>query len=98
MSNPELEAFIDEAIGLSAQKGYHPTTFIAMRVRHGTVETISRLVVSGDVQSGFTKLHKLGLLDYTIEAAVKKFPGEFTKQTQECAAFRLSLVQGNLDA
>ena len=96
MANAQLEAFIDETIRVSAQKAYHPTTFIGMRGRYGTVEAISRLVVSGDVQSGFTKLKKLGLLDYTIEAAVIKFPGEFTKQAQECATFRLRLVQEDI--
>ena len=83
---------------MSAQKAYYPTTFIGMRKRYGTAEAISRLVVSGDVQSGFTKLKKLGLLDYTIEAAVMKFPDEFSKQAQECAAFRLRLVQGGIPA
>ena len=94
MANGALEAFIDETIKRSAQKGYHPTTFIGMRSRYGTVGAISRLVASGDIQSGFTKLKNLGLLDYTIEAAVMKFPDEFTKSDRECAAFRLSLVEG----
>jgi hypothetical protein len=95
MATIELEAFIDETIAVSAQKAYYPTTFIGMRQRHGTVDAISRLVISGDVQSGFSKLNRLGLLDYTIEAAVLKFPTEFSKQAQECAAFRLRMVQGD---
>jgi hypothetical protein len=94
MALAELEAFIDETIAVSAQKAYYPTAFIGMRQRHGTVDAISRLVVSGDVQSGFSKLQRLGLIDYTIEAAVMKFPSEFSKQAQECAAFRLRMVQG----
>lgn len=95
MASAQLEAFIDETIAVSARKAYHPTTFIGMRARYGTVEAISRLVISGDVQSGFTKLKKLGLIDYTIEAAVMKFPSEFSKQAVECADFRLRLVQGD---
>lgn len=47
------------------------------------------LVRSGDIQSGFKRLHKLNLLDWTIEAAVEKFPDEFTGDDLECAAFRL---------
>ena len=94
MASAELESFIDETIVVSAQKAYHPTTFIGMRQRHGTVEAISRLVVSGDLQSGFSRLKKLGLIEYTIEAAVMKFPMEFSKTAQECAAFRLRIVQG----
>ena len=95
MASSELDAFIDETIAVSAQKAYYPTTFIGMRQRYGTVEAISRLVISGDVQSGFSKLYKLGLLDHTIEAAVLKFPSEFSEQAQECAAFRLKMVQGD---
>jgi len=98
-ASPELEAFIDETIRVSAEHGYHPTAFIGMRNRHGTLDAISRLVVSGDVQSGFSKLHKLGLLDHTIEAAVMRFPSEFGKQARECAEFRLRMVQeGGADA
>lgn len=95
MASSELEAFIDETITFSAQKAYHPTTFIGMQQCHGTVEAISRLVISGDVQSGFSKLHKLGLLDHTIEAAVLKYPDEFSQQAHECAVFRLRMVQGD---
>jgi hypothetical protein len=93
MATAALEAFIDETIKVSAQHGYHPTTFIGMRQRHGTIETISRLVVSGDIQSGFSRLCKLGLRDYTIEAAVLRFPAEFSRQVQECAEFRLRLAK-----
>ena len=93
MASPKLEAFIDETIRVSAKHSYFPTTFIGMRQRHGTVEAITRLVSSGDLQSGFSKLKKLGLLDYTIEAAVLKFPEEFSKGAHDCAAFRLRMVE-----
>ena len=94
-----LEAFIDETIRLSAEHKYHPTTFIGMRGRHGTIEAISRLVVSGDIQSGFKRLCGLGLKEWTIENAVLKFPGEFSKEIRACAAFRLELAEeGNKNA
>ena len=93
MASQALEAFIDHTIKVSREKAYHPTVFIAMQARHGTVTAISRLVESGDVQSGFTRLEKLGLLDATIEAAVLKFPDEFSATTRECAQFRLRMVQ-----
>lgn len=98
-ASPELEHFIDETIRLSGQKGYHPTIFIDMRRRHRTIPAIKRLVESGDVQSGFTRLKELGLLEWTIEAAVLKFPEEFPASTRECAEFRLQLVKrGESDA
>lgn len=87
-----LEAFVDESIHLARQKGYIPTAFIGLRVRHGTLQAISRIVENGDVQSGFKRLKSLGLLDWTIEAAVLKFPEEFSAATKECAEFRLRLV------
>lgn len=95
MASAELDSFIDETIRVAREKAYHPTTFIDMRRRHGTVTAISRLVESGDVQSGFKRLEKLGLLDCTIEAAVLKFPAEFSPRTRECAEFRLRLVKSS---
>jgi len=94
MASSQLEFFIDETIRIAREHDYHPTVFISMRDRHGTVPAISRLVESGDVQSGFRRLEKLGLLDHTIEAAVLRFPDEFSQQTRECAEFRLRMVQG----
>jgi hypothetical protein len=64
-----------------------------MRAQHGTVEAIERLVQSGDVQSGFKRLKQLGLLEWTIEAAVMKFPTEFTRNARQCAEWRLQQVQ-----
>lgn len=88
-ASQSLEAFIDEGIKRGAAKGYHPTVFIGMRQSLGTIPAISKLVRSGDIQSGFKRLDKLSLLEWTIEAAVEKFPEEFTKVDLECAAFRL---------
>lgn len=97
VASPELEAFIDKTIEVSARHAYFPTAFIDMRRRLTTIDAISKLVVSGEEQSGFKKLRKLGLLDQTIEAAVMKFPNEFSKQAQECAAFRLRMAQESSD-
>ena len=93
MASAELEIFIDQTIKVAQANGYHPTIFIDMRARHGTLSAISRLVENGDVQSGFRRLEKLGLLDHTIEAAVTKFPREFSPATLECAEFRLRMAK-----
>lgn len=92
-ASPELEAFIDEAIRRGSAKRYHPTIFIDMRQRLGTRGAISKLVQNGDIQSGFKRLHQLNLLDWTIEAAVQKFSGEFSATDLECATFRLREAQ-----
>ncbi len=80
----ELEQFIDQGIRLGAELGYYPTVFMQMRERWGTVGAMKRLVVSGDIQSGFRRLHTLGLRDWSIEAGVIKFtifsPLENSKQ------------------
>jgi hypothetical protein len=92
-ASAELETFIDETIRVSREHGYHPTIFIGMRARHGTVAAITKLVRSGDIQTGFKRLAALGLVDHTIEAAVVRFADEFSRQTRECAEFRLRLVR-----
>lgn len=92
-ASPELEAFIDESIKLSKQRGYNPTIFVGMRHQYGTVDAIERLVQSGDLQSGFRRLIQLGLLDWTIESAVTKFPTEFSHNAKQCAEWRLGQVR-----
>ncbi|MDD2869581.1 hypothetical protein [Neomegalonema sp.] len=89
-----LEAFLDETIRRSKKAGYHPTAFIVMRGRLGSLETVSRLVRSGEIQSGFRELRRLNLLDWSVEAAVVAFPGEFSKVDLDCARWRLDQAQG----
>ena len=88
--SPGLEAFIDESIRISGEHGYYPSAFTGMRRRHGTKVAIDRLVRSGDIQSGFKRLESLGLLEWTIEAAVLKFSDEFSRGLREAAEWRLS--------
>jgi hypothetical protein len=45
-ASAELEAFIDEGIKLSIERGYHPTIFVGMRHARGTIDAIERLVQS----------------------------------------------------
>lgn len=93
IASAELEAFIDETIKVSRKHGYHPTIFIDMRTRLGTIPAIIKLVESWDIQSGFKRLAMLGLLDHTIETAVLRHPKEFPIRTRECAEFRLGLAK-----
>ena len=88
-----LEAFIDETIEFAKARGYVPTIFIGMRRQYGTLEAIERLVQTGDIQSGFKRLAQLGLVDWTIEAAVIKFGDEFSRHAKECAEWRLKQLQ-----
>jgi hypothetical protein len=92
-----VEAFIDESIRRSVKLGYIPTTFQRMRCDHGTIAAITKLVQSGDVQSGFKRLAELNLLEWSIEAAVLKFPDRFSKVALKCAEFRMLLVAKSVD-
>jgi hypothetical protein len=92
-ASPALEAFIDKSIELAKARRYNPTVFIGMRRQHGTLETIERLVQSGDIQSGFKRLKQLDLLDWTIESAITKFSDEFTRNARQCAEWRLQQVR-----
>lgn len=92
-ASPALEAFIDEGIKLSIERDYHPTIFVGMRRDYGTIDAIERLVQTGDIQSGFKRLHQLNLLDWTIEAAIMRFPSEFSNNARQCAEWRLQQVQ-----
>lgn len=85
-----LDEFIDESIRRSRAKGYHPSIFIDMRQKFGAIAATKRLVETSEPQSGFKRLKQLGLLDWSLEAAVLKFPNEFPdKKTQEYAKARL---------
>lgn len=90
-----LDSFIDKTIKQGVRKGYNPTIFISMRQKLGTLNAIKKLVVSGDIQSGFKRLVDLGLKDLTIEAAVLKFPEQFSKGEREAAQFRLDQANSN---
>jgi hypothetical protein len=85
----ELDSFIDESIRLSGLKGYYPRDFIRMRESYQTAPAIERLVKAGEIQSGFKELQKLNMLEWTIEAAVLKFPERFSAVAVKCADFRL---------
>jgi hypothetical protein len=93
LASPALEAFVDECIRLSKERGYNPTIFVGMRHQHGTIDAIERLVQSGDMQSGFKRLKQLDLIDWTIESAVTKFPAEFSLNAKQCAEWRLAQIR-----
>jgi hypothetical protein len=70
-----LEAWVDESIKQCAKAGYNPTIFIRMRHQHKTVPAMEQLVESGVIQSGFTRMKKLGMAKgWSVEAGILKFP------------------------
>jgi hypothetical protein len=87
--NDPLEAWVDESIGRARARGYHPTIFIGMRERYTTVPAMERIVASGEIQSGFIRLKHLGMLEWTIEEGILRFPERFTDQARAAAQFRI---------
>ena len=85
----DLESFVAEGVRRAQERGYHPIGLLQMRERHGTAEAIRRLVRSGDIQSGFKRLAELELSEWSVEAAVLRFPEEFSRQDQQAAEWRL---------
>src|SRR4051812_881649 len=88
-SKEELDGFIDECIRRSVEKGHHPTRFMSMRERYGTMNAIVRLVESSDEQSGFIKARELDLIPWCLESAVIRFKDQFGKKTLAYAVARL---------
>jgi hypothetical protein len=72
---------------------HHPTRFVGMRHRRGTVAAISQLVKTTDEQSGFRKAKELGLFAWSLEQAALNFPQLFSKETRDYAEFCLKLIQ-----
>lgn len=70
---------------------YRPTTWIAMAAKLGAAEAARRLVVSGDIQTGFERLVQAGRPELTIEWAIldTKWDPLFSEQHREAARWRL---------
>jgi hypothetical protein len=85
-----LDAFIDESLERTRKKGYLAPIFRKMRHELGTVEAMRRLAEADVLQSGLRELAHLGLLDWSVEAGVLKFPDRFpARLTRESARFKL---------
>ena len=84
-----LEQFVDESIRRAHAVGYHPTAFMTMWHNDRSPAPIERLVKSGDQKSGYKRMVKEGLKDWTLEAAVIKYPDRFSEAAKAGARFIL---------
>jgi hypothetical protein len=88
-----LEAWVDESIQRAQTRDYHPTEFISMRQRHGTVPAMERLMKSGQIQSGLVRLKELGMAEeWSVEAGILRFPTRFTRAARDAAQGRLEHI------
>jgi hypothetical protein len=90
MTTPEFITEVNEAIDLYEKLiGSVASRTRQMIDNHGTVEALSRLVVSPDLQSGFKVLRDQDNLDSTFEAIVVRHPELFQVESVEAAQWRL---------
>jgi hypothetical protein len=70
---------------------YNPKVWIGMCNRHGAAEAARRLVVSGDIQTGFERLVQAGRSELTIEWAIldPTWRPLFSEQHRDAARWRL---------
>lgn len=91
----ELEQEFDAACSAAVRQckalGYSPTVWVSMSEQLGAAEAARRLLVTGDIQTGFERLIKLGRPDLTIEQAVldPRWAPLFSEQHREAARWRL---------
>lgn len=91
MASPDpLEAFVNESLERSWNKGYPARVFRRMRYDYGTEEAMRRLAEADALQTGLLELAKRDLLDWSVEAGVLRFPDRFPgRLTQASAKFKL---------
>jgi hypothetical protein len=83
------EAAVDECLTL----GYVPSVWMSMmRGPGGAAAAARRLLVSGDIQTGFERLIKMGRQDLTVEHAVldEHWAPLFKDAHREAARWRLA--------
>lgn len=64
------EAMLEVYRGAKAECGYNATRFLQMVDDFGGVKAAKKLLVSDEIQYGFTKLWECGCLSLTVEAHV----------------------------
>lgn len=90
MATPELIAAVERAIETYEEViGEYASRTRPMLDRYGYVETLSRIVQSPDLQSGFRALRDSDQLNVTFEAVVVDFANEFDRQIVAAAQWRL---------
>ena len=92
-SSQALELHIDNVIDVCRRHGYNPASFVRMREYYGTVEAIGRCIADSPAQSGFNRLRELKVLDWSLEAAVLKFPDEFSDDVKKRARWRIERAE-----
>jgi hypothetical protein len=70
----DLETWMDNAARVCSTKGMLPGRWPAMRAQYGTVEAVRKCLRMQVERTPLGRLKRLGLLQYSHEAAVLKVP------------------------
>lgn len=90
MSEAMLRAAVERTIELYEQANNRPATRTRQMIdEHGEIETLSRLMLSANLQQGFQVLRDSNRLNRTFEALVIRFQKLFTPEVVEAARWRL---------
>lgn len=86
-----FQAECGAAIEAARKLGYEPSIFAEMCARVGAAEAARRLLVSGDIQTGFHRLVALSRPELTIEWVVlsERWSPLFSDQHRQAARWRL---------
>jgi hypothetical protein len=88
----EFHRACEIAVEECLQLGYRPAVWIRMMTGPGGAAAAARrLLVNGDIQSGFERLIRMGRVDLTVEHAVldERWDDLFGEQQREAARWRL---------
>lgn len=90
MPSRELVEEVDAAITIYERaSGHYARATREMIKVHGTIEALSRLAVSAELQQGFRVLRDRGQLDRTFETIIVRYPDEFRSDVVGAAQWRL---------
>lgn len=88
-----LEEFVDKSIQVNSSLGNVQDKLKDMREREGTVRTITNLVAMGTTATGYHNAIKLDLVEWSMEAAVCRFPDQFDLKTRLRAQLQLGTAR-----
>jgi hypothetical protein len=87
----QFAAKLRASVEVCHELGYHPTRFTQMLDSIGARATAAKLVVNGDMQTGFKELVSRGRPELTMESIMlqPEFTGLFTAAELAAARWRL---------
>ena len=86
-----FEQRVRAAVSECHSLGYHPSDFEGMLANATAVQVAEKLVVGGEIQSGFKRLAHMGRIDLSVESIMlePQFASLFRSAVLEAARWRL---------